>query len=152
MAEQTTGHSGMTPDEIEALAHRWHREICQEGNLALADQLLAPDVVIHGGGAEFRGVETAKQVAGIYKAALPDLQITHHEAVVAGNRAAILWTVDGTHQGAYLGFPPTGQRLHFEGIDLYHIQGDKITEMWIEVDSLGPLQQAGAIPTPGQAS
>ena len=138
----------MTPEETEALAHRWHIEIVQEGNLALADQVLSPDIVIHANGMEVRGLEGAKQLAGGLKAALPDIQITHHEAIVSGNRVAIRWTADATHQGDYFGVRPNGQRIHFEGIDFFHVEDGKLAEIWIEYDNFGPLQQTGAIPRP----
>jgi len=37
----------MTNDQTEAVAHRWHLEMVQEGKLELADQTLTPDVTIH---------------------------------------------------------------------------------------------------------
>ncbi len=141
----------MTPEETEAVAHRWHMEVVQAGNLAVADEILTPDVVVHANGQEIRGVDGAKQLATMIRTAFPDLQITHHEAIVAGDRVAIRWTSDSTHQGAYLGVPPTGKRIHLEGLDLFHLQDGKITEVWIEYDNLSALQQMGAISQPQQA-
>ncbi len=37
----------MTPEETEAVAHRWHLEVVQAGKLEVADAILAPDVVVH---------------------------------------------------------------------------------------------------------
>ena len=37
-------------EENEALAHRFHMDIFQEGNLDAADEILSPDFVRHGGG------------------------------------------------------------------------------------------------------
>ena len=42
--------------------------------------------------------------------------------------------------------PPSGKRIHVEGIDVFHVQDGKIVEMWIEYDNLAVLQQMGAIP------
>ena len=72
------------------------------------------------------------------------------EAMVTGNRVAIRWTSDGTHGGDYFGVPASGRQVHLEGLDLFHVQGDKISEIWIEYDNLAAMQQMGAIPTPGQ--
>jgi steroid delta-isomerase-like uncharacterized protein len=136
----------MTQDEIEAVAHRWHLEVVQAGKLEVADAILAPDVVVHANGQEVRGVDAAKQLASAFPIAFPDLQITHHEAIVVGNRVAIRWTSDATHQGDYFGMAPSGQRIHFEGLDFFHFQDGKIAEVWIAYDNLGPFQQAGVIP------
>ncbi len=142
----------MSPEDTEAIAHRWHLEVVQAGKLDVADEILAPDCVVHINGQEMCGLDAANQLANAVRTAFPDSQLTHHEAVVAGNRVAIRWTNDATHQGDYLGVPATGKRIHSEGLDLFHLQGGKITEMWIEYDNLGVLQQIGAIPAPSQAS
>ncbi len=131
----------MTTEETEALAHRWHMDLFQAGNLEVADEILTPDFVVHVNGQEFRGVDGAKQLAILLWTAFPDLQITHHEAIVAGNRVAIRWTSESTHHGEYLGVPPTGKRIHLEGIDLVHLQDGKISAVWVAYDNLGALQQ-----------
>lgn len=141
----------MTSDQNEAVAHRWHLEICQEGKTNLADEILTPDVIIHGNGQEFNGVDVAKQLAPSFKSGFSDFRITHHETVASGDLVAILWTGDGTHDGNYLGVPASGQRVHFEGIDLYRLQDGKISEMWIEVDNLGMMQQLGLVSQPQNA-
>ena len=40
----------MTPEETEAVAHRWHLEVVQAGKLEVADALLVSDVVVHTNG------------------------------------------------------------------------------------------------------
>jgi steroid delta-isomerase-like uncharacterized protein len=136
----------MTTDEIEAVAHRWHLEVVQSGKLDVADAILTPDVVVHANGQEVRGLDAVKQLASAFPVAFPDLQITHHEVVVAGNRVTIRWTAEATHQGDYFGMPPSGQRVHFEGLDFCHFRDGKIAELWIAYDNLGVFQQASAAP------
>src|SRR4051812_46507305 len=98
----------MIPDEIEAVAHRWHLEVVQAGKLDVAETILTPDVVVHANGQEVRGIDGVKQLASAFPIAFPDLQITHHESIVTGNRVAIRWTADATHQGDYFGMAPSG--------------------------------------------
>jgi steroid delta-isomerase-like uncharacterized protein len=126
-------------------------EVVQDDKASVADEILAPDVVLHANGQEIRGLEGAKQLAAAIHTAFPDVRINHQEAVVSGDRVAILWTSDGTHRGDYYGVPPTGKRTHIEGLDLFHVRDNKITEAWIEFDNLGLLQQIGAVPAPGKA-
>jgi hypothetical protein len=45
----------MSPDQTEAVAHRWHIEVVQAGKLDVADEILAPDCVLHVNGQEMRG-------------------------------------------------------------------------------------------------
>ena len=120
----------------------------QAGKLEVADVILAPDVVVHANGQEVRGLDAAKHLASLFPLAFPELQITHHEAIVVGNRVAIRWTSDATDRGDYFGMAPSGQPIHFEGLDFFHFRDGKIAEIWIAYDNLGPFQQAGVIPQP----
>ncbi len=142
----------MTMEATEVLAHRWHMDLVQAGNLAVADEILTSDFIAHVNGQEVRGVDGAKQLATMLRTAFPDLAITHHEAIVAGNRVAIRWSSESTHQGAYLGVPPSGKPIHLEGLDLLHLQDGKIAEVWIAYDNRSALQQMGALAEPGEAT
>ena len=150
----------MTPEEAEALAHRWHAtvgpvvvggETIREDPARLGE-LLAPDVVVHANGQEVRGDEAAGQLAAMLRTAFPDMRIEHHEALVAGERVVIRWTAAGTHRGDYLGVPASGRPVRFEGLDLFHLRDGRLAELWIEYDNLGFVQQVGAIPATGPAT
>jgi steroid delta-isomerase-like uncharacterized protein len=145
------GVKTMTPEETEALAHRWHMDLFQAGRLEVADEILADDFVAHVNSQDMRGAEGAKQLASAIRTAFPDVQITHQEALVSGDRVAIRWTSDATHRGDYFGVPPTEKRIRIEGLDLVHLRDGKIAELWISYDNLGVLQQMGAVPQPQQA-
>ena len=54
----------------------------------------------------------------------------------------------GTHQGAFQGIPPTGKQMKVTGIDMWRVEGGKCAEHWLEMDTLGLLQQLGVIPQP----
>jgi len=53
----------------------------------------------------------------------------------------------GTHTGDFFGFPATGKKISFTGIYIVQIANGKIIEHWGEEDSVGLLQQLGAMPT-----
>lgn len=145
----------MLTKENEACARRFHMDIFQQGNLAAADELIASDFVWHAFGlpAELpRGPAGVKQVATMYRAAFPDLQIAHQDTIAAGDKVVIRWVVSGTHQSELMGVPPTGKRVTVTGIDIFRFVDGKLVEMWQNWDQLDLLQQLGAIPTPGQVA
>ena len=75
--------------ENEALAQRFHREIFQAGNLAVADEILAPDFVMHAPGfpAELtHGPEGMKRLATATRTAFPDLQTTDEDTIAQGDK------------------------------------------------------------------
>lgn len=51
-----------------------------------------------------------------------------------------------THQGPFYGLPPTGRQIKASGINIYRIVGGKVDAEWEQTDSLGMLQQLGALP------
>jgi steroid delta-isomerase-like uncharacterized protein len=141
--------------ENAALAHQYHMDIFQAGNLAVADEILAPDFVIHSPGfpAELtHGSEGVKRFATAVRTALPDLQFTHEDIISQGDKAVIRWTSSGTHTGPWRGIPPTGRSTQGSGIDIFRIVDGKLVELWQEADNLGFLQQLGVIPAAEQSA
>ena len=54
----------------------------------------------------------------------------------------------GTHRGELMGVPPTGKAVSVPAILIYRIANGKIAEFWMNADTLGLLQQLGAVPVP----
>ncbi len=145
----------MSTHDHETLAERFHLELFQHGNFAVADELIAPDFVLHSPGLPPTlppGPESAKQFATMIRTGFPDLQITHHDTFSAGDKVVIRWSARGTQTGEVMGVPPTGKQMQVTGIDIFRIADGKLVEFWQNWDQLGMLQQLGALPTPGQAT
>jgi steroid delta-isomerase-like uncharacterized protein len=89
---------------------------------------------------EHKGILTS------FNNAFPDL---HHEIVdmvAERNKVAIRLNVTGTHKGEFQGIPPTGKKLSLYEMGFITIIDGKITEGWISADTMGLLQQLGALP------
>ncbi len=144
----------MSTQENEARAHRFHMDLFQQGNLQVADELVAPEFVIHCPGLPpelQRGPEGAKRYATMIRTGFPDLQLTHDQTVIAGDTVVIRWSARGTHQGEVMGVAPTGRPMTITGIDIFRLAEGKLVELWQNWDQLGMLQQLGVIPEAGQA-
>jgi steroid delta-isomerase-like uncharacterized protein len=79
--------------------------------------------------------------------AFPDL---HHEIVdmvAEGDKVAIRLNVTGTHKGEFQGIPPTGKKLSLDEMGFISIIDGKIVEGWISADTMGLMQQIGALPS-----
>jgi steroid delta-isomerase-like uncharacterized protein len=140
--------------ENETLAHRYHMDIFQAGNFAVADEILAPDFVMHSPGMPSElthGPEGMKRLATAMRTAFPDLQTTHEDTISQGDKVVIRWTLSGTHTGPWLGIPPTARSFRVSGIDIFRIVDGKLVELWQEGDTLGFLQQLGVIPAAEQS-
>lgn len=143
----------MSTEQNKALVRQMVEEIFNRGNTGLADNFLAPDFVER---EELppgipRDREGVKQLTTIFRSAFPDLKVTIDDLVAEGDKVVIRATWSGTQRGEFMGVPPTGKSVSFGVIDIVRIAGDKFVEHWGQVDSMGMMQQLGAIPTPGQS-
>jgi predicted ester cyclase len=83
-------------------------------------------------------------------AAFPDMQITIEDQIAEGDKAAVRVTIRGTHQGDFMGIAPTGKHVTITAIGIYRVEEGKIAETWQNLDTLGLMQQLGAIPQMAQ--
>jgi steroid delta-isomerase-like uncharacterized protein len=140
----------MAAEENKALTRRVIEEIFTEGNLDLADDLIAPDCVNHDPAMpeEVHGIEGFKELVRMYRSAFPDLHVEVEDQVAEGDKVATRWTASGTHDGELAGIPATGNWVEITGMEISRISGGKIAEVCINSDDMGMMQQLGAIPSP----
>ncbi len=140
----------MSIEENKAMTRRIF-EVFNTGNMALADEVIAADIVDHQAppGTE-PGLAGFKQIVSMFRTAFPDVQMTIDDMIVEGDKVVTRSTMGGTHQGEFMGIPPTGKQFTATTIDIVRFAGGKAVEHWGNSDDLGMLQQLGVIPTPGQ--
>jgi steroid delta-isomerase-like uncharacterized protein len=139
-------------DENKTVARRWFEELFKAGNLEVADEITAPDHVNHDPTLPDipPGPEGQKQIVNLYRGAFTNAQITVEKQIAEGDRVVTRWTGRGTHQGEFMGVPPSGNRVEISGMTINRFSGGKIAETWTNYDALGMMRQIGAIPEPGQ--
>lgn len=136
----------MSADRNKALARRVFDEIWSQGERDLADELLAPDFVgrpAAGLGEPFRGPEGAKEFVGRLRNAFPDGIFAIEDMIAEGDLVAIRWTGTGKHDGEFMGFEPSEERVSFGGMTFMRFDGGWIVEGWTQLDALGLLNGAG---------
>jgi predicted ester cyclase len=116
---------------------------------------VAPDAVDHDPQNPYagEGLEGLKKTVAMYRTAFPDISFTIEEQIAEGDMVATRWTGTGTNEGELMGMSPTGKHSVVTGIGIDRIENGKIVESWGNWDTLGMLQQIGAIPEaqPAQA-
>jgi steroid delta-isomerase-like uncharacterized protein len=145
----------MSAEDNKALARRYWDEGWGTGNVAMIDEIFAPDYLFHPGvGTASRGTEAVKQGPTRWRTAFPDLRSTIEDIFAEGDKVIVRWTLGGTHRGNIAipsvgTLPPTGKHVSWAGMDIYHFRGGKIVEGWRYWSSLQLLQQLGVVPTAG---
>lgn len=120
-------------DREKDLAHRFHIDIFQNGDLSAADEILSPDFIWRNPSLpaeQKHGPDGVKKIASAIIDAMPNRQITHEDTIVRGDKVMIRWTMTGTPKKEVLGIPPSDKPVTIIGFDLFRLSGDKIVEMW----------------------
>jgi steroid delta-isomerase-like uncharacterized protein len=135
-------------EENKAIIRRYLEEAWNQGRIEALDEAFAEDAVPHTAG--ITDLEGLKQGLARNLNAFPDIRLTIDDEMAVGDKVIVRFTISGTHQGEILGIPATGKEISFSGITIYRLAGGKIVEFWTQADTMGMMQQIGALPVPGQ--
>ena len=139
----------MSTEENKAVLRR-NEEAFNKGDLAIADETIAPDYIYHGSsGQEFKGLEGFKQIITMFRTAFPDLHVTVEDMVAEGDKVAHRLILRGTQKGDLMGIAPTGKQVTVSAITISRFADGKEVEAWSNLDQLGMMQQLGVVPPVG---
>jgi steroid delta-isomerase-like uncharacterized protein len=137
-------------EENKAVSRRLVEEAFVGGDLDLVDELVDEGYVGHDPAVpeDVRGPAGVKELIAGYRAAFPDLLLVVEDQVAEGDKVVTRWLARGTHEGEIFGVPGTGKQTTTTGITIDRLSGGKIVESWDNWDTLGVMQQIGAIQQP----
>ena len=138
----------MSIEDNKALVWRFFNGVVNERNLAVVDEVMAPDILDH----RFDpgpplGTEGTKRVYGRFLEAFPGGRA--ERLALIGEGDLVFWhgRAEVTHTGGeFMGGKATGRKLSWEAMDLFRVAGGKIVERWGLHDQLGRMQQMGILP------
>ena len=131
-------------EENKAIVRRFWEEAFNTGNLAVVDEIFAPDYGhITTGGTMGHGPEHVKQTITRDRIGFPDFRFTIEEMIAEGDKVVVRWTARGTHQGVFRGIPPTGKQVTITGVEIHRVVGGKIVAGWRKWDRMDVMQQLG---------
>ena len=133
-----------------AVVSRIWNEIWNTGALEACDEVFTKDYLGHLPIMTIHGPEEFKNLVKVYITAFPDVHLTVEDAFGDGDRVTVRWISRGTHQGAMMGVPPSQKKIEVMGISIFRMAGGQVAEEWEGFDTLGMMQQIGAIPQPTQ--
>jgi predicted ester cyclase len=107
-------------------------ELFSTGDPALADAILARDLVFHGtsGDGELHGIDAFKAFVAQYRQAFPDARSSVEDQVAEADKVATRWRARGS------GF-------EMDGVTIERIADGRIAEVWVARDELGLMRQLG---------
>lgn len=142
-------------DDVEfAVRSGWH-ETWNRRMLGSLGACYAPGVVYHGpSGRELHGLADLRHDVLARLAMLPDARLDIDEFYAqpgagGATRAAVRWTLAGTHTGPSRYGPPTGQRVRLLGLSHLRVAGGLVVEEWTVYSELDLLRQISPATPPG---
>ena len=146
------GGNLMSTEENKAIVRRYHEELFNKGNMAIADEIFDSNYL----NSAFdnlglpRGPEGFKQYASMIRSAFPDFHLAIEDQVAEGDKEVHRITASGTHKGNFMNIAQTNKQVEVSAIVIDHFSGGKVTKTWAEIDMFGMMQQLGVIPPMGQ--
>ena len=136
-------------------------QVFRDGNYEVADKILTDDFRFQYPFPGFApGPEGIKQFSKEFHQAFPGFDVEVNDLFGTENEngdaeVSIRWTMRGQHTGPFLGIQPTGKYVTVSAIGIYVGGATGIGTLregeatlnagWLEMDTLGLLQQLGAV-------
>lgn len=128
---------------------RFIEEVLNQGKIDDAGQFFWEDMVeqvpLPGQGP---GLEGLKDVLRGLRAAFPDMHWVVQEQIAEKDKVLSRFEWTGTHRGTFLGVPATERPVTVWGMVVDRLEGGKIKETRIIMDTLGLMIQLGVVPPP----
>lgn len=131
----------------KALVQRFVEEVWNQANVALIDELVAPDFVEHPlwpnpvplGPDDASAREQIRHDLAAFRGGMPDLALTIDQLLDSADKVTAIITHRGTPA-------QSGSAVTWSEICIYRIADGKIVEQWGLWDRLGFWQQVGIVP------
>jgi steroid delta-isomerase-like uncharacterized protein len=134
-------------NENKATLQRFFDELFTQGDLNVADELVAANYLNHNAvPGETPGREGLKQFVAYLHRAWADLNFAVEDQIAEGDKVTTRFTITGTHQGEFAGVPATGKPIRIQAINIHRVTDGQIQEAWVEWDAMGMMQQLGVMP------
>ena len=123
-------------------------EVLNQGDLAVANELISPDCVHHiPGGLSVPGLAALRDWLALTLSIFPDFHAIVEDEIAEDDLIAQRLTCYGTHQGEFSGVPPTGRPVSFQIIEISRAGVDgKFAEHWSSADLASVLRQLAGPP------
>lgn len=132
----------------EALLRRFYEEVYADWNMAMVDEVVAPDFVSHDWPTGAAGPQFFRKYYEALRAAVPDARYEVDDLIGEGDRVVVRWRMLGTHTGPFNGLAPSGRPITLKGIAIYRVSGGRLVERWVVSDLYGMLEESRASSRP----
>lgn len=128
------------------LVRRFYKAV-DAGDTAVVGELFAPEWEnVDPALPPMRGLDGARALVSLFTASFPDFHSRIELMAEEDERVAVHAVHNGTHQGPFMGVPPTGRAVTVTATGIFTCRDGRLVENRVVFDAFGLLQQLGVIP------
>ena len=145
------GGGDMDPEQLKKMYLRWLSEEWGQGDYAVAEELIADDLVDHNAlPGQPAGRAGEVWMAKMIRKAFPDARFEADVVLSDGEYVVGRWTMTATNTGEFdlFGLPPTGRPVTMTGQEIFRVRDGVFAEVWHQEDVGAMLNALGLEPPP----
>ncbi len=119
---------------LRAVMERFIHEIWGDQKLDVLSEVVKGDATLYFGEDILTGVGAIREFIGAVHTAFPDLRYEIADLFFDGATIAMRFIGSASHQGEYDGKVATGKNVSYEGLAIFHMDGNRIAEGWSQSD------------------
>ncbi len=121
----------MSAKENKAIVCQLVEDLFNTGNLDIVEEVLADSYIDHSSShPDLSGRENVKRSVAEWLAAFPDTVSVAQDVIAEGDKIAVRWITQATHQGEFLGVSPTDNHVNVTWFGIFRLSEGKIIESW----------------------
>ncbi len=140
-------------EEQNKASFRYMLEETDKGDYAAWEEVCSPDYICHFAGfPKPMSLEEHIQANRTFLVAFPDFHHEINDMVAEAEKVTARVTLTGTHEGEFMGIPPTGNKIEYTAFLTARFSDKRIVELWGVADMMTLMQQLGMELKPKEGS
>ena len=113
-------------EALLAVMDRFIHEIWEDQRFDVLSEVVKEDATFYFGGDILIGIEAIREFIAAVHTAFPDLRYEIADLFIYGDKIAVRFIGTASHQGDYDGKAATGTNVSYEGLSMFHMDGNRI--------------------------
>ena len=136
--------------DLKALMTRIVEEAFNQGDLDAFEELISDDFVEHEDLPPDvpQGKAAPRAMITMMRDGFSDFRVTVEDMLQDGNKVITRSRFTGTHDGEFMGIPPTGKKFDVAVIDIIEFRNDQAIAHWGVMDNAAMMEQLGVAGPP----
>lgn len=136
-------HEQARLEAIKAAAATYYAEHGAPIEISMAS--ISKDVIYHGRADSPPTLALWIEREHRFRRAMSNIKTTIHRQTAEGDMVATHWTLEATHTGQLMDYPPSGKRIRMQSMCFDRVVDGLVVEHWGVRDLLSVLREIGAV-------